>query len=120
MRHHEQYFNKIAAAYIRGQLKETSPFFNLPIEELSTSNLQTIFEFGKSQKLKLYPFKRTKGLPRVQEVLNFLKGIHPINLLDIGTGRGVFLYPFLDQFPTVPVQCVDLLEQPINTLLAIQ
>jgi hypothetical protein len=32
-------------------------------------------------------------LPRVRKVLGVLRGVHPANLLDVGSGRGAFLWP---------------------------
>ena len=61
--------------------------------------LTQILKIGIDKGLKLHRFKRTIALPRVVKVIGILKGIQPLNLLDIGTGRGVFLHPFLDVFP---------------------
>lgn len=41
-------------------------------------------------------FKRTMGLPRVRKVISILRAIRPESLLDIGSGRGVSLWPILD------------------------
>ena len=47
--------------------------------------------------MKLRYFKVKDELPRVQVVLGFLQGIVPAGqagtLLDVGSGRGVFLFP---------------------------
>ena len=34
-------------------------------------------------------------------------GIQPTSLLDIGSGRGTFLWPLLDTLPTLPVIAID-------------
>ena len=57
----------------------------------------------------LHRFKRTGGLPRVQQVIGTLKGLAPESLLDIGTGRGVFLWPLLDALPELRVTAIDRL-----------
>lgn len=41
-------------------------------------------------------FKRTIELPRVRKVTSILRAIRPESLLDIGSGRGVSLWPILD------------------------
>lgn len=68
---------------------------------------EEVFEQGRSAGLKLHKFKRTAGLPRVQKVLGVLRGLAPADLLDIGSGRGVFLWPLLDAMPGMPVLAID-------------
>jgi ubiquinone/menaquinone biosynthesis C-methylase UbiE len=46
--------------------------------------------------------------------------LRPANLLDIGTGRGVFLWPLLDALPYLPVTCIDRLDYRIADLQAIR
>ena len=49
--------------------------------------------------LPLHYFKRVPLLPRIQWALGVLHSLQPTNLLDIGSGRGKFLWPLLDAFP---------------------
>src|SRR5207237_88288 len=65
------------------------------------------FRAGQEAGLRLHKFKRTAGLPRVQKVLGILRGLDPADLLDIGSGRGVFLWPLLDAFPALQVIAFD-------------
>jgi ubiquinone/menaquinone biosynthesis C-methylase UbiE len=46
-------------------------------------------------------------LPRVRRVLGMLRSLAPQDLLDIGSGRGVFLWPLLDAFREMPVLALD-------------
>ncbi len=72
---------------------------------------------GSEEPPKLYRFKRGhEDLPRVRKVLGFLKGIAFENLLDVGSGRGVFLFPCLEQFPWVEVTAIDLLPHRVEFL----
>ena len=48
--------------------------------------------------------------------MGFLKGVQPESLLDVGSGRGVFLFPFLQEFPWVPVTSVDILPHRVQML----
>ena len=49
---------------------------------------------------KLHKFKRIDELPRVRRVIGMLRGaLRPTSLLDVGSGRGAFLWPLLDAFP---------------------
>lgn len=63
--------------------------------------------------MKMHYFKAKEDLPRVQVVLSFLQGIVPAGqcatLLDVGSGRGVFLFPLLREFPGLEVTSVDIL-----------
>lgn len=70
--------------------------------------------------LKLHYFKTKDDLPRVQVVLGFLQGIVPAgqcsSLLDIGSGRGVFLFPLLREFPDLEVTSLDILPHRVDLL----
>jgi len=116
---------RIACAYIRGEA-QTNPglsvpeaFLQKPLDELSCEDCQQLLQAGRDAELKLYRFKNHETLPRVHKVLGFLKGIQPENLLDVGSGRGVFLFPFLQAFPWVPVTSVDLLEHRVKLLQSV-
>lgn len=119
----EKYHLKLAAAWIRGhairngrpQLKRE--LLEIPLEALTDWELEEILREGQAAGLKLYPFKAPKDiLPRVRRVLGFLQGIEFDSLLDVGSGRGVFLLPFLEEFPRVQVLSVDLLPKRVEFL----
>lgn len=66
---------------------------------------------------QLYAFKAKHAeLPRVRKVLGFLRAVQPESLLDVGSGRGVFLFPFLSEFPYVEVTSVDILSRRVQLL----
>lgn len=118
---YQNYFCKYAASYIRGTAisfgGETSysrELLEKQLEDLSEEEINKLLELGAEAGIKLYPFKRThEELPRVKRVVGFLKSLSFESLLDVGSGRGVFLFPFLEQFPWVQVTSVDLLEKRI-------
>lgn len=93
-----RYFTDLAAAYVRGKLggraTSTAP------DELITA--------GLAGGLRLHKFKRNTELPRVRKVLGILRGLAPTSLLDVGSGRGTFLWPLLDAFPHLEVTSVDI------------
>ena len=105
----------LACAWIRGlSLRTGEPtlpagLLATPPEQLSEADRQQILAAGRAMQLKLYRFKDHRDLPRVKRVLGILSGIQPESLLDVGSGRGVFLFPFLRAFPGVPVTSLDLL-----------
>lgn len=109
----QRYFLKFAAAFVRGKalLGEVPPLpgslASRQLDELSDDEFAIIFEHGLAHGLRLHKFKRTMGLARVQRVLGALRGIAPGEVLDIGSGRGAFLWPLLDAFPDLPVTACD-------------
>ena len=99
-----RYFQDLAAAFVRGALPQHS--------HLSDPDL---IQTGRQEGLRLHKFKIT-NLPRVQKTLGILKGLQPNDLLDIGSGRGTFLWPLLHQFPQLPVTAVDMSERRVKDL----
>ena len=67
------------------------------------------YDVGKAAGLKVHYFKRRELLPRVRLVLGFLRGIEFASLLDVGSGRGAFLWPFLESVPDKEVHVIDIL-----------
>ncbi len=109
---HQYYYLRIAAVYIRGKIDDhtlSEDLLTKPLTDLSEKECEELFQYGRNAGLKLHRFKRSASLPRVQRIISALKGLHPASLLDIGTGRGVFLSPLLNTFPWLPVTCIDLL-----------
>lgn len=70
--------------------------------------------------MKLHYFKEKDPLPRVQVVMGFLQGIVAAglcgSLLDVGSGRGAFLFPLLRQFPDLEVTSIDILAHRVDLL----
>lgn len=70
--------------------------------------------------IKMHYFKVKEDLPRVQVVLSFLQGIVSAgqcqSLLDVGSGRGVFLFPLLREFPKLEVTSLDILSHRVELL----
>ena len=119
----ERYNLKPASAWLRGHaLKTGTPeidpeLLEMPLEVLTDDELASIVETGEKTGQKLYPFKTGKAeLPRVRQVLGFLHGIEFETLLDVGSGRGVFLLPFMEEFPQVQVTSLDLLDKRVTFL----
>lgn len=94
----DRYFTRLAAAYVRGKLERDAT--RLSQEELIAA--------GLAGGLRLHKFKRSTELPRVRKVLGILRGLAPASLLDVGSGRGTFLWPLLDAFPWLEVTAVDV------------
>lgn len=85
----------LAAAYARGVLGEPQ--------------LDDATALARAAHLDLHRFKRTAQLPRVRAVLGALRGVAPETLLDLGSGRGVFVWPLLDALPALELTATDVL-----------
>ena len=100
----EEYFTELANAFVRGRLRQQ----------------EATVEHGISAGLRLHRFKVNSELPRVQRVLGILRGLTPGNLLDVGSGRGAFLWPLLAAFPQLPVTSIDASERRTSDLAAVR
>jgi ubiquinone/menaquinone biosynthesis C-methylase UbiE len=72
-----------------------------------------------AEELKVHKFKRSIALPRVTAVLGVLRGLDPTSILDIGSGRGTFLWPLLDAIRGVAVTACDRSAQRAADLQAV-
>ncbi len=105
----DRYFTQLAAAFVRGKLGVVG---DLTAEEL--------IEAGQANGLRLHKFKRNTELPRVKKVLGAVRGLAPTNMLDIGSGRGVFLWPLLEEFPHLQITAIDLNPQRVTDINAVR
>lgn len=120
------YTNKlIECSYIRGYVKQNNIEINnvlltKPLLELTNDEIDELLEIGKQKQLKLYYFKDKEDLPRVTIVLGFLKNIYPTSILDVGSGRGVFLFPLLREFPNTNITSIEILPNRLELLNTIR
>ena len=117
----ERYEWKLAAALVLGAAKEkqtlvSSNLKDKELDELTQTDFEQLLQAGESAGLRMYHFKKKEMLPRVKAVMGFLKSVQPESLLDVGSGRGVFLFPFLKEFPWVEVTSVDILPHRVQML----
>jgi ubiquinone/menaquinone biosynthesis C-methylase UbiE len=92
----DRYYADAAAAFARARL-DARP--NVSTED--------VLRAAGAAGLDLHHFKRTSLLPRVARVLGVVRGMAPTVLVDVGIGRGAFLWPLLDAFPELRVLAVD-------------
>jgi 2-polyprenyl-3-methyl-5-hydroxy-6-metoxy-1,4-benzoquinol methylase len=122
----EGYYAHLAAAFVRGYAHVSghplisAMLHETPLAELSHAQCAELLAAGLAAELPLYPFKRSIPLPRVTWALGVLRTLQPGSLLDIGSGRGAFLWPLLDAFPLLPVTAIDADAQRAAHLQAVQ
>lgn len=101
----QQYITPLADAYRRGYELKYADAANRP-------------------EMKLHYFKVKEDLSRVQVVLGFLQGIVPAgqcrSLLDVGSGRGAFLFSLLREFPDLEVTSMDILLHRVELLECVE
>ena len=113
--------NLIMCAYIRGYIISNNiigyeELISKELIELSLEDIVLLESIGKNLGLKLYYFKEKENLARVNIVLGFLKSVYPESLLDVGSGRGVFLFPLLKEFPYLNISSIDILDRRVELL----
>jgi len=91
----ERYFSELATAFVRGRL----------------DNPSASIDDGLAAGLRLHKFKKGGELPRVRKVLGLLRSLAPESLLDVGSGRGTFLWPLVATFPELQITAIDVSEQ---------
>lgn len=120
----KEYYSCLAASYLRGRAFRMGCTEMLPLplldkepQQLTEEEKTLLPEWFQQENLKIYPFKKNHELlPRVKKVLGFLHAVQPENLLDVGSGRGAFIFPFLEKFPWVEVTSIDLLDHRVEVL----
>ncbi len=119
----ERYDLRTAAAWILGYGKRTGvpvlpeKFQKLTADTCSDEECEQLFMMGREAGLKIYPFKKTTQiLARTRRTMGFLRSVSFDTMLDVGSGRGVFLIPFMKEFPWVQVTSIDLLEKRVQFL----
>ena len=100
----ERYFSELATAFVRGRL----------------GNPTASIDDGLAAGLRLYKFKQGSELPRVRRVLSILRGLAPESLLDVGSGRGTFLWPLMASFPELRVTAIDVSELRASDIDAVR
>lgn len=102
-------YDDIAVAYVRGkapQWAEQAP--------------QDLLARATAAGMPLHRFKRTEPpMARVTQTLGILRGLSPTSILDVGTGRGAFLWPLLAAIAGVAVTCVEADQMRFDDLSAV-
>ena len=102
----DRYYEEFLLAYLR-----------TATGEMSCRNVETLMSLAHAKGIKYYNFKRAQPLlPRVRAVMGILKALQFDTILDVGSGRGVFLWPFMDEFPCVETFAVDLLPRRVDDM----
>ena len=118
-------YKDLASAYVRGcalkgKLSLPEVLVQQPMESLTDTQKDELVSYGKAAELKMHYFKEKDQLPRVQLVMGFLRGMvasgQIASVLDVGSGRGAFLFPLLTEFPGLDVTSIDILPHRVALL----
>jgi ubiquinone/menaquinone biosynthesis C-methylase UbiE len=104
----EKHYLELAAAFVRGRRDDAPDLDD-----------EALFVWGLEQGMRLHKFKRKATLPRVRRVIGMLRGMAPDSLVDVGSGRGAFLWPLLDELPAIAVTAVDRSEIRARDVMAV-
>lgn len=96
---HPPYYEKLLNAFVWGATR--TPY-----------TLEETLDEAKSQSMNVDKFKRRAILPRVTKVMDMVRVMDPapINVMDIGCGRGTAMWPMMEAFPGMKFTGVDLYE----------
>jgi Rnl2 family RNA ligase len=102
----ERYYADLAWAFLRGRLPDGG-------------DGAVLLAAARQAGLRWNKFKRKSGPPRVTQVLAMLEALDPRSLLDIGSGRGAFLWPLVARFEHLAVTAVDRLAHRVADIEAV-
>ncbi|TAE00058.1 MAG: class I SAM-dependent methyltransferase [Bacteroidetes bacterium] len=110
---------RLAAAFVRGTITDMNELFNKVLFELKDQQINELIEIGQRHGLKLSVFYNAQELNLYAKVIQLLKNIQPDNLLDLGSGRGTFVWQFLDNFPFISLTVVENQSRFVQNLQAV-
>lgn len=122
-------YKDLASAYVRGcamngKISLPEELVLQPLESLTEEQKDELVTLGKKAELKMHYFKEKDQLPRVQLVMGFLRGMvasgQITSVLDVGSGRGAFLFPLLTEFPGLDVTSIDILPHRVALLHSVE
>jgi ubiquinone/menaquinone biosynthesis C-methylase UbiE len=105
----ESHYLWLAGAYARGRLGLDAAISD-----------EAAIAAGASVGLRMHRFKRTGELARVRRVIGALRGFGATRILDVGSGRGAFLWPLVDAMPELDVVAIDLLHHRVADIDAVR
>ena len=114
-----KYYQRLVSAMIRGHLKndyEKHELFGKHLDYLDDEEHEQLLALGEKHQLKTTVFKRVAALPETKKVLDVIRGIAPDNILDIGCGRGTFIWRLLDEYNNLPITAIDTSKQRIGAI----
>ena len=122
MNEYPTYYQRITSAMVRGKLSSEYPgheLFSKFLEDLTEDQNQQLLQLGTEHNIKLHTFQRQEASPETKKILDVIRGISPDNVLDIGSGRGSFIWRLLDEYRNMPITAIDTSEERIQSIKSI-
>lgn len=106
-----RYYEELLLAYLHGRTGDTT----LTTLEDALAAVE-LYGLGKD----INKFHRKPILPRVQRVIELLRGLNPTSVIDVGCGRGTALWPMMEAFPEVAFTGTDAYEGRATDLMGMR
>ena len=103
------FYTELAVAYVRGARADL----------VVAGDAAATIARARSAGLRLHRFKRTTTLARVSKVLGLVRGFAPTRLLDVGSGRGAFLWPLVAEVGGVAITAIDVIAHRVAAVAAV-
>ncbi|MFQ6091555.1 MAG: class I SAM-dependent methyltransferase [bacterium] len=83
--------------------------------DCSRQALEEVLAVACSHRIDTRFLKRLSN-PRIKKAVGVLKELWPKNLLDIGSGKGFFLWHLVEQLPEIEIVAVDILPRRVERI----
>ena len=93
--------------------------FKKYLEDLAEEDYEVLMRLGEHHDLPVSSFQRLPMLPETMRILDIIRGIAPDNLLDVGAGRGTFIWRLLDEYRNMSVTAIDNNQERIDIISAV-
>ena len=109
----DDYYARLVGAYLLGGAPAAGGWApprglgGCGVDALDRATRDVLIRDAREAGVRIHRFKRTQGLARVSRVLGALRSLAPSSLVDLGSGRGTFLWPLIEALPDLPVLAID-------------
>ena len=92
------YFTDLLEPYLANELK---------VDAGDNVSLEDLIETARQKSIDIHFLKRLEN-PRIKHCLGIARNLMPSTLLDIGSGKGFFLWGMLEVNPVIRITAVDM------------
>jgi 2-polyprenyl-3-methyl-5-hydroxy-6-metoxy-1,4-benzoquinol methylase len=107
MLHHKKYYQRLLSAMIRGAMQQKHEVFIKHLDDLSEEDHEVLLRLAEHTHLNVNAFLRVEPLPEIVKIMDVIRSVAPDNILEVGCGRGLFLWRLLDEYKNVSITAID-------------